>query len=183
MVAAYQAALKARRDGDDLGMLLQIGMVLWKHLNDLDQAEEYFRRIRKIDPAHPAALDFYRTYYTAKGETGKLMTLLKSAEKSAAAGGGRAATRGEKSISIEIAELAEAQNNPEKAIEAWKQHLRADPTSVQARSSLARLYRRTEKWNALLDLMKDEIDRLRETRASRPGRRGCSRSSRSIAIG
>jgi golgin subfamily B member 1 len=85
VVVAYQAALKARRDGDDLGMLLQIGMVLWKHMNDLDQAEEYFRRIRKIDQAHPAALDFYRTYYTAKGETGKLMTLLKSAEKSAQA--------------------------------------------------------------------------------------------------
>ncbi len=68
LVAAYQAALKARRDGDDLGMLLQIGMVLWKHVDDLDQAEEYFRRIRKIDPAHPAALDFYRAYYPAKGE-------------------------------------------------------------------------------------------------------------------
>ena len=62
VVSAYQAALKARRDGDDLGMLLQIAMVLWRHLNDLDQAEEYFRRIRKIDQAHPAALDFYRAY-------------------------------------------------------------------------------------------------------------------------
>src|SRR6185503_7423044 len=57
VVAAYQAALKVRRDGDDLGMLLQIGMVLWKQLNDLDQAEEYFRRIRKLDASHPAALD------------------------------------------------------------------------------------------------------------------------------
>src|SRR5947209_3816382 len=69
---------------------------------------------------------------------------------------------GEKSISIEIAELAESQNNLEKAIEAWKQHLRADPTSLQARASLARLYRKTEKWNALLDLMKDEIEKLPE---------------------
>ncbi|MEO8841840.1 MAG: tetratricopeptide repeat protein [Kofleriaceae bacterium] len=164
VVTAYQAALKARRDGDDLGMLLQIGMVLWKHLNDLDQAEEYFRRIRKIDQAHPAALDFYRTYYTAKGETGKLMTLLKSAEKSSqATSRGPRSDSGEKSISIEIAELAEAQNNPEKAIEAWKQHLRTEPTSVQARSSLSRLYRRTEKWNALLDLMKDDIDRLSDS--------------------
>ncbi|HEY0252267.1 MAG TPA: hypothetical protein VGC41_12115, partial [Kofleriaceae bacterium] len=158
VVAAYQAALKSRRD-DDLGMLLQIGMVLWKHLNELDTAEEYFRRIRKIDQAHPAALDFYRAYYTAKGETGKLMTMLKSAEKSAPR---PRSDSGEKSISIEIAELAEQQNNLEKAIEAWKQHLRQEPTSVQARSSLARLYRRTEKWNALLDLMKDEIDRESE---------------------
>src|SRR5262249_48492776 len=60
VVAAYQAALKARRDGDDLGILLQIAMVLWKHVGDLDLAEEYFRRVRKIDPGHAAALDFYR---------------------------------------------------------------------------------------------------------------------------
>ncbi|HSD86004.1 MAG TPA: hypothetical protein VLB44_00760, partial [Kofleriaceae bacterium] len=159
VVQAYQAALKVRRDADDLGMLLQVAMVLWKHLNDLDQAEEYFRRIRKIDAAHPAALDFYRAYYAAKGESGKLISLLKSVEKGAPR---PRSDSGEKSISIEIAELAEAQNNPEKAIEAWKQHLRQDPTSVQARAVLARLYRRTEKWNALLDLMKDEIEKLPE---------------------
>ena len=159
VVHAYQAALKARREGDDLGMLLQIAMVLWKQLNDLDQAEEYFRRIRKLDQAHPAALDFYRAYYSAKGESGKLISLLKQVEKGTPAGRPRSET-GEKSISVEIAELAEAQNNPEKAIEAWKQHLRQDPSSAQARAALGRLYRRTEKWNALLDLMKDEIEKL-----------------------
>ena len=95
VVAAYQAALKVRRDGDDLGMLLQIAMVLWKHLGDLDGAEEYFRRIRKVEPAHPAALDFYRAYYTAKGETGKLMSMLKAAEK-----GARAAQRERRARSI-----------------------------------------------------------------------------------
>jgi tetratricopeptide (TPR) repeat protein len=162
VVHAYQHALKARRDGDDLGMLLQIGMVLWKQMNDLDQAEEYFRRIRKLEPAHPAAIDFYRAYYSAKGESGKLISLLKQVEKGTPAGRPRSDT-GEKSISIEIAELAEAQNNPEKAIEAWKQQLRHDPSSQQARIALARLYRRTEKWNALLDLMKDEIEKLPET--------------------
>jgi len=164
VVQAYQAALKSRREGDDLGMLLQIAMVLWRHLNDLDQAEEYFRRIRKLEPAHPAAIDFYRAYYSAKGESGKLISLLKQVEKgTAGTPAGRARSEsGEKSLSIEIAELAEQQNNPEKAIEAWKQHLRQDPKSVQARAALARLYRRTEKWNALLDLMKDEIERLPE---------------------
>jgi tetratricopeptide (TPR) repeat protein len=155
VVVAYQNALKAKRD-EDLGMLLQISMVLWKHLGDLDQAEEYFRRVRKIEPAHPAALDFYRQYYAGKGESGKLISMLKSVEKAPRS---REAS-GEKSISIEIAELAESQNNLEKAIEAWKQHLRADPTSVKARAALARLYRKTEKWNALLDLMKDEIEKL-----------------------
>lgn len=162
LVSTYQAALKAKRDGDDLGMLLQIGMVLWRHLGDLDQAEEYFRRLRKIDPAHTAALDFYRAYYPAKGENAKLLAMLRQVEKAAPR------TRGDtgdqsRPIGVEIAELAEAQNNPEKAIEAWKQHLRQDPTSAQARAALARLYRKTEKWNALLDLMKEDIERLPET--------------------
>jgi tetratricopeptide (TPR) repeat protein len=159
LVATYQAALKARRD-DDLGILVQIAMVLWKHLGDLDRAEDYFRRVRKLDPAHPAAIDFYRVYYPAKGENQKLLALLRQVEKSPR-------VRGEENgrsrpITVEIAELAEQQNNPEKAIEAWKQHLRSEPASSDARTALARLYRRTEKWNALLDLMKDEIERLPE---------------------
>ena len=166
LVQAYQAALKARRD-DDLGILMQISMVLWRQLNDLDHAEEYFRRVRKIDPAHPAALDFYRVYYPAKGENQKLLQLLRSVEKAAPRARSDSGDQS-RPIGVEIAELAEAQNNPEKAIEAWKQHLRHDPSSQQARTALARLYRRTEKWNALLDLMKEEIERLPE--ADVPGR-------------
>jgi tetratricopeptide (TPR) repeat protein len=158
LIATYQAALKAKRD-DDLGILLQIAMVLWKHLGDLDRAEDYFRRVRKFDPAHPAAIDFYRIYYPAKGENQKLLALLRQVEKSPRVQGGDGKAR---PLAIEIAELAEQQNNPEKAIEAWKQHLRGEPRSSEARTALARLYRRTEKWNALLDLMKDEIERVPE---------------------
>ena len=162
VVGAYQAALRAKPGTEDIGILLQIAMVLWKRLGDMDPAEEYFRRIRKIDPVHPAALDFYRAYYTARGESGKLMTMLKQAQSGAAASGGSGPARARTdsgSFSVEIAELAEAQNNPEKAIEAWKQHLRQDPASAQAKTALVRLYRRTEKWNALLDLMKDEVEK------------------------
>ncbi len=161
LVATYQAALKAKRDGDDLGMLLQIAMVLWRHLNDLDQAEEYFRRVRKIDPGHPAALDFYRVYYPSKGENQKLLAMLRQVDKGVPRPHSESGDQS-RPIGIEIAELAESQNNPEKAIEAWKQHLRHDPASTQARTALTRLYRKTEKWNALLDLMKEEIDRLPE---------------------
>lgn len=163
LVATYQAALKARRDGDDLGILLQIAMGLWKHLGDLDQAEEYFRRVRKLEPAHPAALDFYRAYYPAKGEHQKLLAMLRQVERSPATP--RAHRDSQRPLGLEIAELAEAQNNPDKAIEAWKQVLRAEPTGEgagRAREALLRLYRRTEKWNALLDVMKEDIERLPE---------------------
>ncbi|HTJ43734.1 MAG TPA: tetratricopeptide repeat protein [Kofleriaceae bacterium] len=167
LVALYSAALKARRgsEKDELGMLLQVGMILWRRLGDLDAAEDYFRRIRKVEPAHPAALDFYRAYYPPRGESQKLLALLRQAEKAVPAGMTSAAADARaRALAIEIAELAESSGgSPEKAIEAWKQMLRADPSSAEARTSLERLYRKTEKWNALLDLMKEEIDRLPES--------------------
>jgi tetratricopeptide (TPR) repeat protein len=169
LAALYQGALRARRgDGEDLGLLLQIGMIQWKRLGQLDQAEEWFRRIRKTDPAHPAALDFYRAYYPPRGETAKLLQMLRQAEKQlAAAGGNPIAEARARAMALEIAELAEAQlGNQERAIEAWKQVLRADPGSNEAREALKRLYRKGEKWNALLDLMKDEIDRTPEAEAA-----------------
>ena len=47
-----------------------------------------------------------------------------------------------------------------------KQLLRSETDAgviQEARISLGRLYRKTEKWNALLDLMKEEIERTPET--------------------
>ncbi len=163
VVAAYQNALKARRNGEDVGMMLQIAMVLWKHVGDLDAAEEWFRRIRKTEASHPAAIDFYREFYPAKGDSAKLLNLLKAVEKAVPASEAPRGDSDRAKLTVEIAELAEAQNNPEKAIEAWKQYLRQDPQSLQARAALTRLYRKTEKWNALLDLLKDEGERIPET--------------------
>ncbi|MCE9575633.1 MAG: tetratricopeptide repeat protein [Deltaproteobacteria bacterium] len=167
LVALYSAALKARRgnEREDLGMLLQVGMVLWRRLGDLDAAEDYFRRIRKVDLGHPAALDFYRAYYPPRGEGAKLLQVLRQAEKAPLPPGTppAAADARSRALAIEIAELAEASlGSPDKAIDAWKQMLRADPTSIEARRALERLYRKTEKWNALLDLMKEEVEKLPE---------------------
>ncbi len=163
LVMLYTNALKAqRRAGNrdtDLGTLLQIAMLHWKRIDNIDAAEEYFRRIRKVQPGHPAALAFYREYYPTRGETAKYLQVLRQAQRSLSADDH--ARR--KEIAIEIAELAESQlGNPEKAIDAWKGILRSDPASIQARTALRRLYNQTEKWNALLDLMKEEIGQIPE---------------------
>ncbi|MBK9031624.1 MAG: tetratricopeptide repeat protein [Myxococcales bacterium] len=164
LVMLYASALKVRGGDGDLGMLLQVGMILWKRLGDQEGAEDYFRRIRKLDAAHPVALDFYRTYHGARGEGAKLVAILRQAEKAlppvGADGVGDARAR---ALAVEIAELSETQlGTPDKAIDAWKQLLRADPTSTEAREALRRLYRKAEKWNPLLDLIKDEVERLPE---------------------
>ncbi|MEZ4367395.1 MAG: hypothetical protein R2939_14120 [Kofleriaceae bacterium] len=180
-VAVYQGALRGRRGGeDDAGILLQLGTILWRDLGDEEQAEEYFRRLRKVAPAHPVMLDFYRAYYTERGDSAKLMSLLRGAERSAqtvpppvaAAGNGGAPVDAKAAgLALEIARLAEAQpGNPEKAIDAWKQVVRADAGSAEARAALHRLYRKTEKWNALLDLLKDDVERMPEADADATAR-------------
>ncbi|RMH42163.1 MAG: tetratricopeptide repeat protein [Deltaproteobacteria bacterium] len=159
LVMLYTNALKARRRSVDTepetGILLQIAMLHWKRLGNPDAAEEYFRRIRKAEPGHPAALTFYREYYTARGEAAKLVQVLRQALKATADDDLR------RDLSIEIARLSDSElANADKAIEAWKGVLRREPDNAEARAALERLYRATEKWNALLDLIKDEIDRL-----------------------
>ena len=62
-----------------------------------------------------------------------------------------------------MARIAESGGSVEKAIDVWKAVLRADPSQEEAAQALKRLYRKTEKWNALLDLMKEEIERLPES--------------------
>ncbi|ACY16316.1 tetratricopeptide repeat protein [Haliangium ochraceum] len=168
LVMLYTGALKSRRGrGSDfeMGMLLQVAMLHWRRLDNLDAAEEYFRQILKAQPAHPAALSFYRAYYAARGEGAKLLQILRQAQKSLPRSSGEGGPEAERwrELAVEVAELAENDlGNPEKAIDAWKSILRADADAADARVALLRLYRKTEKWNALLDLMKDEIERLPE---------------------
>ncbi len=164
LVAMYESALKSRRQSSgrehELGMLLQIAMLHWRRLGNPEAAEEWFRRIRKTEPAHPAALDFYRQYYLERGEVPKLLQILRQAQKSAPASD----VDGRRALTIEIAETAEHQlGNAEKAIDAWKAILRAEAGTehaATARAALRRLYRKTEKWNGLLDMVKDDIERL-----------------------
>lgn len=161
LVEALSASLKARRGGDeaDVALIAEIGELQWKRLTDETSAEESFRRVRKVEPANQAALEFYRDYYRRRSEPQKLLQILRQAEKaiSPKEPGAEARLR---VLGLEIAELAEAQGgNPEKAIEAWKQLYRQNPQSQEARSALARLYRRAERWNALIDLLKEEIER------------------------
>ncbi len=162
LVTLYSGALKAKGDAGELGLVIQVGMILWKRLGDVEGAEDYFKRIRKHDPAHPAALDFYRAYHSSRGEAQKLVAILRQAEKALPPPGtSPAADARARALALEIAEVSEVQlATPEKAIDAWKQLLRSDPSSTEAKEALKRLYRKAEKWNPLLDLLKDEIERL-----------------------
>jgi golgin subfamily B member 1 len=155
LVAVYEDALRARQLKADAehGIVLQIAMVQWKMLARPDRAEPYFARVRKADPAQPVMLDFYREQYTTTGETLKLVAILSDAQR-------RAASEDEKlRLSLEIARVAQNDAQAaERAIDAFKLVLRHDPAHNEALSSLKRLYRRSGKWNALVELLRSELE-------------------------
>jgi tetratricopeptide (TPR) repeat protein len=157
LVAMYEGQLAAGvlrgREGE-FGATLQIAMVHWRMRGRPDAAEPWFEKLRKLDPAHPGMLSFFRDWCSARGETPRLAALLTDAQRALPDGPPRSA------LVAEVAKLAEEGANAQKAIEHWRALLRQDPRNKEARDALKRLYRQTVSWNALTDLLRQELERL-----------------------
>ncbi|MFO0763004.1 MAG: tetratricopeptide repeat protein [Byssovorax sp.] len=155
LAALYEDQLRGGgvRPSEELGILIQIGMVHWRMRGQPDAAEPYFERVRKADPAHAGMLSFFREHCAQKGDKARLTTILSDAQRAMSDGADKRA------LSAEIARLAESQENATKAIEQYKQILRAEPDNRDAREALKRLYAHAESWNALVELLRQELDR------------------------
>jgi tetratricopeptide (TPR) repeat protein len=148
-----EGAARSKRGEHDIVLLIELATLIWKRMNQPDMAESFFRRVRKLDASNHAMVEFYREYYTAKNEPTQLLTILAQAQKTE----GDIERRVE--MGIEMARAAEKRpQHADKAIEIWKGILRLKPHLPDAVTSLRALYTRTEKWNALLELLKDDLD-------------------------
>ncbi len=154
LVALYEDALRSRRKLEsEHGILLQLGMVHWRIRNEPERAEPYFARLRKSEPAHPGMLAFYRELYANDAE-GRLLGILADAQRVMT-------DPNEKlSVAIELANVAQASGHIERAIDAWKAVQRQRPDNPDANGALRVLYRRGEKWNALVEVLRAELDKL-----------------------
>ncbi|MBV9949313.1 MAG: tetratricopeptide repeat protein, partial [Myxococcales bacterium] len=157
LVALYEAqlvrgVLKTREE--ESGALLQIAMVHWRMRGNPDAAEPFFERLRRLEPAHPGMLAFFREWCGTRGESARLATVLADAQRALPEGPERTA------VVAEIAKLAEEGANAQKAIEQWRALLRQDPKNAEARAALKRLYRQTASFNALTDLLRQELEKL-----------------------
>ena len=165
LVAVYEDALRSRQKLEsEQGILLQIGMVHWRIRNQPKQAEPYFSRLRKIDPAHPGMLGFYRDYLgelaqsddedIASDASIRLLTILTDAQRVANDDALKV------DLAVELARAAQRTDATERAIDAWKAVQRIDPAHPEAGAALRELYRRGQKWNALVEVMRAELDAL-----------------------
>jgi tetratricopeptide (TPR) repeat protein len=155
LIGIYKNSLKAKGREADQGMLIQIGMLCWKKQGNLEAAEPYFRRVLKVEPAQPMALNFFREYYESISDFKSLLGLLRNAQHKVKEPDERVV------LGEEMARIAEQKlDDPERAIDLWKGVTRLQGEHAEAKESLKRLYRTTEKWNALLEIIKDEVDAL-----------------------
>jgi golgin subfamily B member 1 len=156
LIKIYEAALRAVKRGQaEVPAALALGELYWKRLNKLDEAEQSFRRVKKSLPSHPKVIAFYREYYLSRDEIPQLLALLGQAQKSETDPEARIR------IGVEMATVAERRPQlVEKAIDAWKLLLRLRPGLPEAVDALRRLYSKAEKWNALLELLKEQCEAL-----------------------
>ena len=163
LVALYEGQLSAgalRGKEEESGAILQVAMVHWRMRGRPEAAEPWFERLRKLDPAHPGMLSFFREWCTARGETARLAAIFSDAQRATPDGPERGA------LAAEVAKLAEDGANAQKAIEQWRAVLRQDARNKEARDALKRLYRQTASWNALTRSLAPGA------RPARAGRRG-----------
>jgi len=153
--AAKAAAQRAPRDGGGNEAVLTAAMVLWRRGEQPQLAEPYYRRVRRSDPAHPEVLAFYRELFGEDTKATQLIQVLVQA---------RRASKNPQirfGLAEEVATLAEERlGSGDRAIEMWRSVIREDGHDPRASEALVRLYRAGGKWTALVDLLKDELERL-----------------------
>jgi len=156
LVLLYERELKIKdtNDSERLGDMLQIAMLHWRKLSRPQDAEPWFERIRKVEPNNEGMLNFYREYYGSLQDDTRLIDVLQGAQRSVPDG-----SADRKKLASEIAKLAEGTANAQKAIEQYKSILRQDPDSSEARDSLKRLYKQTQGYNALVELLRQQLER------------------------
>jgi tetratricopeptide (TPR) repeat protein len=160
LIALYEKTLSTRPGGEvTLATLLQIGMLKWKYLNNIEEAEPYFRRVRKLDPTQKVMIDFYLNYYQTNQDWKRLFLTLSDCF--------RLEKDHQKKIEIatKMAEIAEIKlKSPEKSLDIWKEIFKLDPKNLKARNKLKTLYTTSNRWNALLEVLKLELNSLPDTK-------------------
>jgi len=161
LVAMYEQALTVKQKLEvEQGNLLQIGMVHWRMRGSPEDAEPYFARLRKLDGAHPAMLNFYREYYAKTEDPGAWLSVLGDAQRVSS-------EDARLELALEQAKLAAQSATPDAAIDAWKLVQRLDPDHPEVSAALRGLYRTAEKWSALADVIKAEIEATPEAQQAR----------------
>src|SRR5690606_28799956 len=83
LVQLYENDLKTKGSDskDTVGDMFQVAMLHWRMRKSPADAEPWFERIRKVDPAHEGVLGFFREYLAELDDDARLIDILSAAQK------------------------------------------------------------------------------------------------------
>lgn len=159
LVKVYERPLKGKKQDDPtmVGDMLQVAMLHWKMRNAAADAEPWFARIQALEPAHDGVLNFYREHKSALNDDAGLVQILRAAKDALGAGDERASA-----LDDEIASKQDEQASAQRSIEKFKSALRDNPDDEEAREELKTLYKQTQGHNALVELLRQQLERTPE---------------------
>jgi tetratricopeptide (TPR) repeat protein len=146
-------------------IFMDVARLYESQLGDVSKAESVYRQVLHLAPddaaiALPACRALERIY-AASGDQRSLCDVLRMQVRLEGSSDARRVLRGR------IGELGEqVLDDPEGAIEAWRDCLEDDPGDSQALAALDRLYERTGNWRALVDVLR-ATERLADSATSR----------------
>jgi golgin subfamily B member 1 len=140
--------LEAEDRSSAADLWVKIGRWYAEHLSHLEYAIHSVQQALRIDPSHTGALGGMAELQRKRGSWSELIETL---QRHAAV---EQAPEKKTDLYIQLAELLERQmQDLGGAIHAYQQALVYDPASRNALVALDRLYRRTEQWEPLIDVL------------------------------
>ncbi|HTM45397.1 MAG TPA: tetratricopeptide repeat protein, partial [Polyangiaceae bacterium] len=155
LVRVYERRLASEsEDGPErLGDMLQIALLYSRKLNQPAAADPWFERVRKIDPANAAMLEFFREYLLKIGDGTRLTAVLQKAERTLPNGPEK------DQVVADLAALQTKEQGAQHTVEHYKAQLRQDPSNVEVRTKLKALYKEAGSYNALVELLRQQFER------------------------
>lgn len=147
-------ALDAAVSNDDRKLILtDLGDVIYRNLDQPDQAIQYYRRALEVDGTHRPALDALERIYEDRGQIQDLVDIL--AQK---VGSGE---RPEEIVRQKLrlgSLLEERLGDPSGAARAYREALQVDAESIAALRGLERVLVQLKEWPELVKVLERQLD-------------------------
>ncbi|HTM43632.1 MAG TPA: tetratricopeptide repeat protein, partial [Polyangiaceae bacterium] len=133
-------------------ILFDLGELLEKYMDQMDQGIAYYKRAIEIDPHFIPALDALERLYTARDDAPELVKILSRKAE------GLEPTPENSETRLRLADLYEKRmKDPQRAADAYKAVLDADSDSIAALRGLERVYETLQKWNELVEVLERQL--------------------------